>query len=247
MVENYMADTSKRKLQLGEILVKHGLISSNQLKDALNRQGQVGGQIGSILVEMGLITTDDLLNFLSKQLGVPSFNLLKVDVAPEVLKLLPRDRIMAMKVLPIGVDENTVTLAMVNPNDMISIRDIEFLLGKNVKPVVVPSLQMEAAIRSILLHPDNRLTGESIEMEALKTESKKAPALILLLRYLASSNATDMLLTAGVPPSIKFSNDIKRASMDALTPSVCEEYAKEIMSENAWKVFLNKGDYDLAV
>ncbi|OGW40983.1 MAG: hypothetical protein A2Y97_03210 [Nitrospirae bacterium RBG_13_39_12] len=56
-----------------------------------------------------------------------------------------------------------------------------------------------------------------------------------------------MLLTAGVPPSIKFSNDIKRASMDALTPSVCEEYAKEIMSENAWKVFLNKGDYDLAV
>ena len=57
-----------------------------------------------------------------------------------------------------------------------------------------------------------------------------------------------MLLTAGVPPSRKINNDIKRAAMDALTPLDCERYAKELMSEKDWEeVFIPKGDHDFAV
>ncbi|MBE0425668.1 MAG: PilT/PilU family type 4a pilus ATPase [Nitrospirae bacterium] len=68
-----------------------------------------------------------------------------------------------------------------------------------------------------------------------------------LLRYLANSPATDMLLTAGVPPSIKLSNELKRAAMNPLTPGDCERYARELMSEKDWDDFLGLGDYDLAV
>ena len=247
MVENNMPTVGKKKQRLGELLVEHSLINTNQLKEALKKQAQVGGQIGSILVEMGFITIDDLLNFLSKQLGVPSVNLFKVDIAPELLKLMPLEKFRTMKVIPLSIDENTVTLAMVNPHDMISIRDIEFSIGKTVNPVVVPASQMEVAIQSLMSHPEIGLTGESIEKEAQKAETKKAPKLMSLLKYLADSPATDILLTAGVPPSIKLSNDIKRASMDPLTPIDCERYARELTSEKAWEVFAQKGDYDLAV
>ncbi len=55
---------NRKKQRIGELLVEHGLINSNQLKEALKRQSQVGGHIGSVLVEMGFITLDTLLNFL---------------------------------------------------------------------------------------------------------------------------------------------------------------------------------------
>ncbi|MBM4137414.1 MAG: hypothetical protein FJ241_11360, partial [Nitrospira sp.] len=195
----------KKKQQLGEILVEYGIINPNQLKEALRRQAQVGGQIGSILVEMGLITTDDMLNFLSKQLGVPSANLFKLDVAPDILKLLPLEKIKTMKILPLSLSGDTVTLAMVNPRDMMTLRDIEFSIGRKVQPVVVPAWQMEAAIKSLLIHPGSGLIGEVVEEEAQKTGVKKAPEFLSLLRYLVDSPAPDMLLTAGVSPSIKIS------------------------------------------
>ena len=108
------------KQHLGELLVKYGLINRSQLREALKRQGQLGGQIGSILIDMGFVSTDDLLNFLSKQLGVPSANLFNLDIDQEVLKLLPLDKIKTMKILPVSTDENSLTLAMVNPQDMMT-------------------------------------------------------------------------------------------------------------------------------
>ncbi len=237
----------EKRQRLGELLVEYGLINTNQLKEALRRQSQVGGQIGSILVEMGFITVDDLLDFLSRQLGVPSANLFKLDISPEILKVFPLEKIRSLKVLPISIDDSSVTLAMVNPRDMMTLNEIEFSLGKKVKPVVVPATQMEAAIRSLQSRPAAGITGEAMEKEAKRTEAQKAPQLLSLLRFLAKSPATDMFLTAGVPPSIKLHNDLKRASMDSLTPADCERYAKELMPEKGWEVFTKKGDVDFAI
>ncbi len=242
-----MALPTKKKQRLGELFIEEGLISSNQLKDALRKQAQLGGHLGSILVEMGYITTDTLLNFLSRQLGIPSVNLLDLDISRDILNLMPIEKIRTMKVLPIVINESAITLAMVNPRDMISIRDIEFSFGRKVNPVVVAAFQMEAAIQSLASHPETGLSAETIEKEFRKTELKKAPSLLSLLKYLAGSTATDMLLTAGVPPSIKLGNDVKRASMAPLTPSDCEKYARELMAAKNWETFIQKGDYDLAV
>ena len=237
----------KKKPPLGQLLIENGLINSNQLKEALKKQAQVGGQLGSILVDMEYITTEDLLNFLSQQLGIPSVNLLHTNIPQDVLKLMPLEKIRSMKALPLSVDENSITLGMVNPRDMLSIRDIEFSIGKKVNAVVIPATQMEAAIQSLLQNPGIALTGEGIAKEVRRYEMKKAPPLMALLKYLAGSPATDMLLTAGVSPSIKLGNDIKRAAMIPLTPADCERYAREIMSEKDWGTFNEMGDFDLAV
>ncbi len=242
-----MPAPNKKKQRLGELLIEQDLITSHQLKEALKRQSQVGGQIGSVLVEMGVITTDILLNFLSKQLGIPSVNLFNIDISPDILKLMPIEKIKSLKVLPISIDENSITLAMVNPRDMLSISDIEFSLGRKVHPVVVPASQMEAAISSLTLHPEETFTGKILETESLKAETRKAPPLASLLKFLSKSPATDMLLTAGVPPSIKLSNELQRAAMEPLTPADCEKYARELMPEKDWIYFTQESDHDLAV
>jgi twitching motility protein PilT len=247
MMEKMTQTRGKKKLRLGELLMEKGLINTNQLKDALKKQAQTGGHIGSILLEIGHISTDDLLSVLSAQLGIPSVNLLEINISHELLKLMPLEKIKTLKVIPINIDETSVTLAMVNPLDNISIRDIEFSLGKKVVPVVVPASQMDAAIQSIDSHPESILTGENIAREVHRTETGHAPSLMSLLKSLLNSSATDMLLTAGVPPSIKLSNDIKRTSTIPLTPYDCERYARELMTEKDWAIFAKRGDYDFAI
>jgi twitching motility protein PilT len=155
------------KLRLGEILVKNKILTPKKLENALKRQNQVGGQIGSILIEMGYITTDTLLNFLSKQFGVPAANLLKLDIDPQIIKILPFDKIQEYKVIPLKVDDK-VTLAMINPRDFIRIKDIEFMLGRRVSPVVVPASHMDAALKSFETKGVRALKGAQVEQGFVK-------------------------------------------------------------------------------
>lgn len=234
----------KKRQRLGELLVENGMINHTQLREALRKQAQTGGQLGSILVDMGYITIGDLMDFLSRQFGVPSADLLKIDISPELLKLIPLEKIKAMNVLPIGIGENSVTLAMVNPRDMISIRDIEFSLRKKVIPVVVPSSQMETAIQGLYARMENFPGGWVAKEETRGAETQEWSALMSLLRYLVDSPAKDMLLTAGAPPSIKLGAGIKRSAMDSLTSADCETYARELMTEKDWSAFTGGWDYN---
>ena len=121
-----------QKDRLGELLVKNKLINQKQLQTALKRRSQVDLPLGSILIEMNLISADILLEFLSKKYRVPSVNLFKTNIAPEILKLIPYDKMKTYKVLPVSMEGNIVTVAMVTPQDFITISDLEFTIGKRL-------------------------------------------------------------------------------------------------------------------
>lgn len=53
--------------RLGEMLVGNGIITPDQLEDALDRQRQDGGALGLILIKNGCITPDQLTNYLKMQ------------------------------------------------------------------------------------------------------------------------------------------------------------------------------------
>lgn len=242
-----MADvkTKDRKPKLGEILLTYGIITSNMLKNALRRQLQVGGQIGSILIEMGYVSVDTLLDFLSKQFGVSPANLFKIDIPPQVLKILPLEKIKEYKVLPLEIDDK-FTLAMVNPSDFVAIKDIEFILGKRVHPVVVTSAQMKAAIKSLESKGVRELKGYEIEKSSAALSEEAASDMRILLNRLVESDASDLQLTAGVPPSLKFGNELMRLNMPPLTPQEMITCAKALMSEDQQKKFDSSNELDFA-
>lgn len=246
-----MAEEMKRdkRTKLGEILVEYGIITSNMLKNALRRQSQAGGQIGSILIEMGYITTDTLLDFLSRQFGVPSANLFKLDIPPEVIRALPLDKIREYKVLPIET-EDKFTLAMVNPKDYVAIRDLEFILGRRVHPVVVPAAQMDAALKSLDVKGEVELRGCEVEKSCMQVPGEAGePAksdIRTLLGHLAESGATDLQLTAGVPPSLKMGSELIRLKLSALTPADMSSYAHTLLGAHRMERFASENDLDFA-
>ncbi|MDA8433045.1 MAG: PilT/PilU family type 4a pilus ATPase [Nitrospiraceae bacterium] len=234
-----------KKLKLGELLVQYGIITEEMLGKALKRQSQAGGQIGSILIELGHLSTDTLLEFLSKQMGVPAANLCKLDISPGVLRALPIEKIKEYKVLPLEVDKQ-FTLAMVNPTDFMTIRDIEFILGQKVNPVVVTAAQMEAALRSLEKEGAGEIRGSNIEKRTARREAAEKADMRTFLRRLSETEASDLQLTAGAPPSLKMGRELVRMNMPPLTPLQMSFYAREIMSEEQEKKFDAASDLDFA-
>jgi twitching motility protein PilT len=248
MTDFHAAKASKetQRRRIGEQLMDDGLISADQLHQVLKRQAQVGGQLGSILIEMGFVAMDDLLDLLSRKFGVPGVNLYRRNIKAEVLQLLSTERMTAMQVLPLALDGQSLVLAMVNPQDFSTISELEFSLGKKIRPVVMPAFMIESAIRSVSANPGMGLRGEALAELVEMEKGEKSPQLMPLLRYLKKTGANDMVFTAGSPPSIKIANTLKRLAIPSLTPEDCLKYARELLTDEGWQEFSTRTDYDFS-
>lgn len=238
---------SEKKDRIGEHLIKRGLISSDNLEKGLKRQSQIGGKLGSNLIEMGFIAIDDLLDFLSKKFGVPALNLFNIEIGREILALITPEKIRRLKILPIQADDNSLTLAMTNPLDLDAISDIQFTMGKKIKPVAVPAFIMEIAIQTVLANPELPLQGASLADMVTLGQGEVLPSLEQLLQYMLKSGANDLLLMAGTPPSLKISNRLRRLSIPSLTAADCERYIRELLPFYDWEKFSKKKDFGLGV
>ena len=58
-------------MKLGEMLVRDGRVTEDQLQQCLAHQAQVGGRFGTVLVELGLVDLDALTVYLGLELGIP--------------------------------------------------------------------------------------------------------------------------------------------------------------------------------
>ncbi len=65
----------RQKIRIGDLLVKHGVITEDQLMTALTRQKNTGGKLGNTLVEMGLVSAQQFHEFLANQLNLPFIDL----------------------------------------------------------------------------------------------------------------------------------------------------------------------------
>jgi type IV pilus assembly protein PilB len=132
--------------KLGEVLLKEGLITPQQLKEALDYQRAHGGRLGSILVSLGIVQDEAITAVLSRQYGVPAVNLDLFDVDPNAVRLLPEETARKYMVMPLARNGSTMTLAMVDPANVFAIDDIKFMTGLNIEQVVVSELSLERAL-----------------------------------------------------------------------------------------------------
>ena len=240
--------TKKHKVRIGEMLLDYGLITHDQLSGALDRQIHDGGRIGSVLEDMGYLDCDTLLSVLSKQYNIPSVNLFEVKIPQDILGLLPFEQVKSFKVLPFKKTDNTISLAMVDPNDINAIQNVEFTIGSAVKPFIVPCNQLDRAISrfekegygSILFE------GERLKKDKIVVKSK-VPNIYTLLQLFIDLKATDLHLVAGAPPSMRIKNELKRLSMPIITSAQMKDFTSEILSEEQMEEFEREKGLDFVM
>ncbi|HDO22051.1 MAG TPA: PilT/PilU family type 4a pilus ATPase, partial [Nitrospirae bacterium] len=112
---------------------------------------------------------------------------------------------------------------------------------------LVSSAQIDRAIKSVNKEMNKSFEGIDINKKSEETKLRGTADINSMLKYLASSGASDMLITAGESPAIKINNTLKRSSFEKLSPEQCVRYAKSLMTEKQWIEFLNKKQFDFAL
>jgi len=87
-------------MKLGEMLVSAGIVTQQQIEEALVLQKQTGQKLGNILVNLGYITEDVLLSFLARQQGLEFVYLSEMEIDESVINMLPRIFIEKIRCFP---------------------------------------------------------------------------------------------------------------------------------------------------
>ena len=132
--------------RLGDLLVAEGLITPDQLKQALAQQKGKADKLGAVLVRLGFISEEQLIGFLSRQYGIPSITLSNLDVDVDTLRLVPVTIARKYDVLPVKRINTTLTLAMADPTNVFALDDIAFSTNLQILPVVAPQAAIRKAI-----------------------------------------------------------------------------------------------------
>ena len=127
---------TNKKLRLGDLLVQAGVITEEQLNEALSRQRSTGKRLGEVLLQEGYITQQDLTKVLETQLGIESINLKQTAVDPKVARLIPENLARRHVVIPVQVAKGHLLLAMRDPLDQIAIQDVRLLVQMPVTPLL---------------------------------------------------------------------------------------------------------------
>lgn len=129
--------------RLGDLFVREGLITKEQLQDALKEAQRSKTRIGYALVKLGLVAEDQLTRALAKQFRVPAVDLEKVKIEEKILRLVPEEVAMKHRVLPLRKVGRTLTVAMANPTDMGAIDNLKFITRYEIEPVIVGEFTLQ--------------------------------------------------------------------------------------------------------
>ena len=137
------------RLRLGELLVKKGLVSLEQIEEALKIQASTGKRLGDILVEKGYITRDVLEQVLEEYKASAEADgiISKADeVDPSLAKLFPEKLARMFKVVPLKMEGGTLLVASPDVLDISTLDYIRFATGHNVKVILTTESFVESVI-----------------------------------------------------------------------------------------------------
>lgn len=137
----------QKRRRLGDILVDAGLITAEQLQEALRKQKTMGKRLGRVLVETGMATENSIANTLANQMDIPFLNLNEESIPPEILTTIPEGIVRSHNLIPVKLDRNELLIAMIDPLDIFIIDEINYQTGYEIKVAISSESQVEAAIR----------------------------------------------------------------------------------------------------
>jgi type IV pilus assembly protein PilB len=156
--------------RLGDRLVAEGLITPEQLQRALAEQKGTREKLGSVLVRLNLLTEDKLLAFLSRQYSVPSVTLARLDIDPEVARLVPAQLAERLHVLPLKRSGNVLTLAMADPTNVLALDDVAFFTNLQIQPVVASEMAIRQAAERVYGDQGTAMATMMSELEEAESD-----------------------------------------------------------------------------
>ena len=201
--------------KIGEILLNQGLITSQQLEEALKAQREGNNKkLGEILVDMGALSKEELYEVLQYVYETEYVDLSNYVIDPEVISLIPEKIALQFTLIPISKNNNELVIAMANPFDVYAIDFVkDYTKIKKIKCMLAPEEDIINAINSyyklgeyddILDKLDTEVMFKEEEKEEdskkLEAISKEAP-IIQLVNMLIVQGVKDRASDIHIEPN----------------------------------------------
>ncbi len=150
------------KKRLGDMLVDAGMITEEQLKNALEEQKANKQRLGETLMSMGVMTQQSFAEFFSSSMGLEAVSQEELHQHdPRAIEIVTEDIVRKHQILPFAFDPNNINaikVAMAEPNNLGVIDDIEMASGMEVEPYYAPQAWISIEL--------DKLFGKRSTMEA---------------------------------------------------------------------------------
>ena len=135
--------------KLGEILVRNGTITDDQLQRALDFQKREGGMVGEILIKLGYVNELEIVEALTAQYGFPYMPLEKYQINKECAGSVPENVARQYNVVPLDIIGGLLTVAMSNPLNDRAIEDIEMITKRKMQVFISTVSSINEAINDL--------------------------------------------------------------------------------------------------
>src|SRR4051794_27503742 len=209
------------RVRLGTMLVRAGLLSAEQLEEALAEKAETGKRLGEIVVDHGWVPSSDLAKSLAEQHHCEFVDLLEADIEDAAASLLPERLARRYRAVPIRfIDEDKVLVAVADPTDVLASDDLRLALGMNVEFAVADQNDLERTLGKLYrvefsIDGEEGVTEEEDEVTDVRdVAATSAPAIKLVHSVLSRAieeEASDIHFEPG-PKEL-----IVRARIDGVT------------------------------
>ena len=189
--------------RLGDLLVREGFLTREQLAKALAEQQQNPGQrIGLTVVKMGMVAETEVVRMLARQFRMPAVDLARFEIDTRLLKLIPAELASKHTVLPLKRDGRQLTVAIADPTSMGVIDDLKFITRYDIVPVLAGEFSMRTAI-------EKHYEANEIQMQSLLQDMAADDDDVEVLETEADVNdASAMAAMVDEAPVVKLINAI---------------------------------------
>jgi len=187
---------------IGEMLKDRGLISDEDLRNALNLQKERNDKLGRILVDLGCVAERDVLAVLSQQLEISLFQG-EYPVVPIEPAALPHRFLRAFKTVPVHLEGNDLSLVMADPLDLETQSAIRLRTGRDLKVYLAPESEISEQLEKLYGGEDSGasiessvdVAGDSDNIERLRDLASEAPVIRmvnLIISRAVENSASDI-------------------------------------------------------
>ena len=156
------------KKRIGELLLEKKLVTQKQLDEALKIQKKTGERVGDILIRQGVLSEEDFLATISEKLSIPKVNVDNLVIGPEVIRRVPVELAKKHRLIPILQIGGSLTVAMVDPLDLIAVEELKYHTGLEINRVIAVPSQVQKAISDYYTVQDS--VEEMVREMGLPTE-----------------------------------------------------------------------------
>ena len=122
--------------RIGDLLLSIGLITEEELNQALEIQKDTKKRLGTVLTEYHFISEQQLIEARELQLGVEFIDLSKTIIPPEMAQVVPKNIARKYGVVPVKLVKDELYLAMSDPLNFVAIEEVKNVTRKRVIPMI---------------------------------------------------------------------------------------------------------------